>query len=59
MLQFIIDLCVQLPCTADIFQYKRIAEELRETLTQGGLIQVELGPTYFADRLNDDRSVFY
>ena len=33
------------------FKYKRIAEELRETLTQCGLIQVEL-----ADRLAEDTS---
>ena len=36
------------------YKYRRISEELRETLAQCGLIQVELGPTYFADRLNDD-----
>ena len=36
------------------YKFRRIAEELRETLAQCGLIQVELGPTYFADRLNDD-----
>ena len=36
------------------YKYRRISEELRETLAQCGLIQVELGPTFFADPLNDD-----
>ena len=38
------------------FKYKRIADELRETLTQCGITQIELGPTYLADRLSDDGS---
>ena len=36
------------------FVYKKISDELRETLTQCGLVQVELGPTYLADRLGED-----
>ena len=39
-----------------LYKYKRIAEELRETITQCGLIQIDMGPTYFADRLNEDGS---
>jgi hypothetical protein len=37
-----------------LYKYRRISDELRETLAQCGLIQVELGPTYFADGLKED-----
>ena len=36
------------------FKYKRISDELRETLTQCGLKQLEIGKTYLADRLSPD-----
>ncbi len=36
------------------FKYKGIADELRETLTQCGLILQSLGKTYLADRLNPE-----
>ena len=38
------------------FLQRRIAEEIRETLIQCGLVQLPLGITYVADRLNDDGS---
>ena len=36
------------------FKHKRIADELKETLTQCGLKIQNLGKTYLADRLNPD-----
>ena len=38
------------------YKQKSIADELRETLAQCGIINVPLGTTYTADRLNDDGS---
>ena len=38
------------------FLLKRVADELRETLTQCGLSVSQLGKTYTADRLNSDGS---
>ena len=34
------------------FIYKRISDELNETLTQCGLVVNEMGNTYLADRLS-------
>ena len=36
------------------FLHKKISDELRETLMQCGLITLQLGITYTADRLNED-----
>ena len=35
------------------FKHKRISDELRETITQCGMYQVDLGVTYTADRLDE------
>ena len=36
------------------YTYKRIAGEIQETLIQCGLTQIPLGPTYLADRLDEN-----
>ena len=42
--------------SSPMFQYKRVAEELRDTLTHCGLELCNLGTTYTADRLDVDNN---
>ena len=50
------NLCSEKWDTPD-FKHKTVADELRETLTQCGLINIPLGYTYTADRLDENGSV--